>query len=115
MILRITKPDGKVQTLRMNIELTGKPVTIGRDAEVKLDDLECSRVHCAIRDWDGMHIIRDMKSHNGTFVNGQKISLAELRPGDVISIGKTQITVAAEEGSHTDVTVTGIKFSDLKK
>jgi len=113
MLLKITKPDGKVQTLRMNLELTGKPVTIGRDAEVKLDDAECSRVHCAIRSWDGMYIIRDMKSHNGTLVNGQKITLAELRPSDVISIGKTKISVEAE-GGHTDVTVTGVKASDLK-
>lgn len=114
MVLKITKPDGKIVTMRLNVEITGKAVTIGRDAQVKTDDLECSRIHCAIRYWDDIYVIRDMKSHNGTFLNGQRITVAELRPTDVVKIGKTQFTFESE-GRKSDLTLTGVNVADLKK
>ena len=40
-------------------------------------------------------ILTDLKSTNGTFVNGQRVERAELRPNDWISIGKHIVTLKA--------------------
>jgi pSer/pThr/pTyr-binding forkhead associated (FHA) protein len=40
-------------------------------------------------------ILTDLKSTNGTFVNGQRVERVELRPNDWISIGKHILTLKA--------------------
>ncbi|MFC1463070.1 FHA domain-containing protein [Verrucomicrobiota bacterium] len=70
-------------------------VTIGRGQQCALivDDAKLSRVHSAIRHIDGFYILRDMNSHNGTFLNDKKIEFARLRPGDEITAGDTTFNV----------------------
>ena len=106
MLLKYKKKDGSVAQLRLKTISHSKPVTIGRDqtASISLEDGECSRIHCAIRYWDDMFVIRDMNSRNGTFVNGQQIEVARLNPDDVIRVGATVIKAEAEEGQRSDVT-----------
>lgn len=74
------------------IELTGKPITIGRsdDADVLIKDEKASRVHCGIRFFDDAYHIKDLKSKNGTFVNEEKIESRQLDPGDRIRIGELE-------------------------
>jgi Nif-specific regulatory protein len=107
MILRYKAPDGSAKTIRLKTFSHSKPVTIGRseEADVMIDDPNCSRVHVAIRYWDDLFVIRDMNSRNGTLVNGQKIIVAPLNPGDIIRIGNTDLEALAEEGSRSDVTL----------
>jgi len=62
---------------------------LGRDWEcrVVLNDPQCSRVHAEIfRDEDGWWL-RDNKSSNGTFVNGQPVDTARLIEGTEVRIG----------------------------
>ncbi|MFZ0180280.1 MAG: FHA domain-containing protein [Candidatus Dormiibacterota bacterium] len=65
-------------------------VEVGRaeESQVVLADPFVSRQHAELR-WhrDGGWELLDLKSHNGTFVNGQLISEAWLHDGDVIGIG----------------------------
>jgi pSer/pThr/pTyr-binding forkhead associated (FHA) protein len=107
MILSYQDNTGAHKMLRLKTISSAKPVTIGRgkDADVPLEDNACSRIHCAIRYWDDIFVVRDVNSHNGTFLNGQKIKVAELTPGDVLKVGDTEFHIAAEEGSSTDVTM----------
>ena len=107
MLLTGQRPDGSALTLRLKTLAVGKPVTIGRgaDAGVTIEDARCSRIHCAIRYWDDMFVVKDCGSRNGTFVNGKQIQVAKLSPGDVLKIGDTELTAASEE-SPTDVTMT---------
>lgn len=43
--------------------------------------------------------VEDMRSTNGTFVNGERLSGVQvLRPGDVITIGQTQLTYEPDGG-----------------
>ncbi len=64
------------------------PRALGR-AVLRLPDRRVSRGHAALyRDGDSWSI-RDERSKNGTFVEGQRVSSAELRPGALIQIGGT--------------------------
>ena len=75
-----------------DIELTGEPLSIGRsrEADIPLLDDKVSRVHCGIRLSDGKFYLKDLKSRNGCFVNGQRVEdTQELKAGDRIQIGST--------------------------
>ncbi|HNB96272.1 MAG TPA: FHA domain-containing protein, partial [Microthrixaceae bacterium] len=53
------------------VEAEGRVVTIGRSSEnhVQIDDLNSSRHHCEIHEFDGVHELVDKDSRNGVFVN----------------------------------------------
>ncbi|MCK4537969.1 MAG: FHA domain-containing protein [Candidatus Krumholzibacteria bacterium] len=72
---------------------TGKHVTIGRlpDNDIVIDNLGVSRKHAVIHSWKNGYHVKDLGSKNSTFLNGEKIDNAELKGGDVITIGKYQI------------------------
>lgn len=63
---------------------------LGRDShcDIQLEDSETSRNHAEIDYTDGDYVLRDLKSSNGTFVNGNRISEHVLRVGDRVQIGK---------------------------
>jgi signal transduction histidine kinase len=63
---------------------------VGRDSrcEIHLDDSETSRKHAEIELVDGAFRITDLKSSNGTLVNGHVIESKKLRDGDRVQIGK---------------------------
>jgi hypothetical protein len=71
---------------------------IGRqDAEILLaNDTQVSRGHAElVVDEQGMAIIEDKGSTNGTFLNNERVQTAPLAPGDVLRIGTTQFRVEA--------------------
>jgi signal transduction histidine kinase/pSer/pThr/pTyr-binding forkhead associated (FHA) protein len=63
---------------------------IGRDfrCEIHLDDTETSRKHAEIEFAKGEYSLTDLKSSNGTIVNGKVIQSKVLCDGDRIQIGK---------------------------
>jgi hypothetical protein len=68
------------------------PARIGRgqDAAVPLEaDLNISRKHAEIYEWNGTLRIRDLHSTHGTRINGSAVSDEALSPGDRISLGTT--------------------------
>jgi hypothetical protein len=64
-------------------------LTIGRRPynDLMLDDLTVSGEHAVIHTADGASHIRDLKSRNGTFVNGEPVMQRALADGDRIEIG----------------------------
>lgn len=70
------------------IPLTRPLVNIGRrrDNHVVLDDPRVSRSHAQLRAINGRHVIFDLNSTGGTYVNNQRVSQSVLYPGDVISL-----------------------------
>ncbi len=70
------------------VELSDKVTSIGRshDNSVEIDDLNSSRRHCQIERKGSSYLVSDLKSRNGTLVNGILVLRKELRPGDCINI-----------------------------
>jgi ABC-type multidrug transport system ATPase subunit/ABC-type multidrug transport system permease subunit len=63
-------------------------IAIGREqCDIVLDNPQVSRRHALIERDGPRHVLSDVGSTNGTFVNGQRISRRALQPGDVIQIG----------------------------
>lgn len=69
--------------------LSASEVSIGRDSSNQLwaADPALSRRHCLINAGDGQFSIKDLKSRNGTLVNGVPVEQQQLRHGDQIYIG----------------------------
>src|SRR2546423_3861857 len=79
-------------------ELDKESVKIGRneDCDVTIDNLGVSRYHAEILEKEGFYVLRDLKSNNGTFVNGRRIETYNLNDGDEISIGKFTISFSGK-------------------
>jgi sigma-B regulation protein RsbU (phosphoserine phosphatase) len=76
------------------IELAEPGLTVGRaaPADVMLRDVEISRNHCRLTLEAGVPMIADLKSTNGTFVDGRRITApAKLTDGCIIRIGRHQL------------------------
>jgi EmrB/QacA subfamily drug resistance transporter len=72
--------------------------TIGREPECDLQvlDSEVSRVHAKITVRDGVAVIDDLHSSNGTYVDGERIITRQtLAPGDRIQIGEATIELTS--------------------
>jgi ABC-type multidrug transport system ATPase subunit/pSer/pThr/pTyr-binding forkhead associated (FHA) protein len=68
-------------------------VTVGRAKTngIVVPDALASRVHATLTSTPAGLEIRDNGSSNGTFVNGNRITSAKLRDGDVVTIGNTDL------------------------
>jgi serine/threonine-protein kinase len=71
------------------IEIKNDETFIGRGElnNIFLKDSHVSRKHAKITISSGIYIIEDLGSMNGTYVNGEKISMHYLNNGDKIKIG----------------------------
>jgi predicted Zn finger-like uncharacterized protein len=79
-------------------EIHSVRTTIGRaDADIVLDDPECSRQHAVLEILGARVVIRDMKSTNGTFVEGERIDQAELENHKEFRIGEHVLMLIVTE------------------
>eukprot|EP00913_Durusdinium_trenchii_P035349 g33079.t1 len=71
----------------------GATIVVGRgqDAGFRLDDPRVSRAHCRLRVENGTVTVVDADSTGGTRVNGSKVDEHQLKPGDVIQIGDSEL------------------------
>jgi hypothetical protein len=62
------------------------------DSGIFLDDVTVSRRHAEIRRGDdGVHVLRDVGSLNGTYLDGERIEEAVLREGAQVQVGKYRL------------------------
>ena len=69
-----------------------------RNADVCVEDPDISRQHAVIERYDQRYLIRDLGSTNGTWVNGRRIEVEILCPGDVVQLGGTRFLFRLELG-----------------
>jgi pSer/pThr/pTyr-binding forkhead associated (FHA) protein len=77
------------------IEISRDLTVVGRqeDCDLRLDHKSVSKVHCVIVKTDGLLLLRDLGSTNGTRVNGQRVRRAALLPNDQLNIANCKFTV----------------------
>lgn len=85
---------------RQSAPLELEAVTIGRALSntLVLNDAQASRLHARIDFENGAWSLKDLNSRNGTFVNGTRVTLQALRPGDQIVIGETLMVFQSSGG-----------------
>ncbi len=80
--------------------LPTRTLRIGRalDNDLVVDDLVVSRRHAELEAHpDGSYEIVDLGSHNGTFLNGQPVSRAQVSPGDIVGIGHSAFCLVGNQ------------------
>lgn len=83
---------------RVLLPLTDGTTHLGRGfaADVRLEDQSVSRRHALVHlRPGGAARILDDRSANGTFVNGRRITEADLADGDVVVLGRVVLTYRA--------------------
>ena len=77
--------------------LTKGRTILGRsDADIALEDERISRKHALIEAISRENIyLKDLASTNGTFLNGQRVSVKKLNSGDRIKLGGTTLVFRA--------------------
>ncbi len=93
------------------------PVTVGRgsDVEVRLEDTTVSRRHAQLRQSGSGWLLTDLKTHNGTFVNGTRIAQpTKLREGDVVQFGAVS-TKFHETRQSSPASKPAVQFDDAAK
>ena len=77
------------------IEIVKDLTLVGRreDCDLRLEHKSVSKTHCVIVKTDGMLMLRDLGSTNGTRVNGQRVRRAMLLPDDQLHIASYKFTV----------------------
>jgi pSer/pThr/pTyr-binding forkhead associated (FHA) protein len=102
------------------VNILRTPFVIGRanTCDLVLDNPLVSRSHAVFETVGDAMTIRDLQSHNGTYVNGERSEVSALNSGDEIKIGSYQIRFLANSGPIAEaealrlVTIPG-KLTDI--
>src|SRR3954467_6163544 len=78
-----------------DIPLDRTMVVVGRhpQCDARLDSLRVSRHHCCMTHDHGEVVVRDLGSTNGIRINGRRVEMGRLRPGDELSIAPIRYRV----------------------
>ena len=91
---------GKTLPLRDGILLVGRSPECG----ARLVAPEVSRKHCVFAEENGGLVVEDLKSRNGTLVNGERIGLrTALKDGDKVTVCSLEILVSKEDPTGREV------------
>ena len=88
-----------------DIMLDRAMVVVGRHpaCDARLDSLRVSRHHCCMMHENGEVVVRDLGSTNGIRINGQRVEMGRLKPGDELSIA--HIRYRLDNGQAHDQTL----------
>ena len=78
-----------------SIDLIKDLTLLGRDedCDVRLEHKSISKLHCVLVKTDGLLLVRDLGSTNGTRVNGQRVRRAALLPNDTLAVANMKFRV----------------------
>ena len=71
------------------VSIMETPFTMGRHAtnQLAIDDDSISRFHARFVQEDGKYLVEDLGSRNGTFIQGKRITRAEIKDDDWVQMG----------------------------
>ena len=97
-----------------HIELTLETLTIGRkpDNTIVIEDPAISGHHARIVKVQAVFFLEDLKSTNGTTINGKPITRHQLRDADVITIGQHRLVFQEDTATSS---AAPIPFVDLDR
>jgi predicted component of type VI protein secretion system len=77
------------------IDLVKDVTVVGRkeECDLRLENKSVSKMHCVIVKTDGLLLVRDLGSTNGTRVNGQRVRRAALLPNDQLTIASYKFRI----------------------
>jgi predicted component of type VI protein secretion system len=77
------------------VDIVKDMTLVGRkeDCDLRLNHKSISKVHCVIVKTDGLLLLRDLGSTNGTRVNGTRVRRAALLPNDKVSFANFHFRV----------------------
>jgi pSer/pThr/pTyr-binding forkhead associated (FHA) protein len=82
------------EKLQESMVVMNNIMTIGREeCDVNLSDVKVSRLHCSFYMQEDTLTVVDNSSTNGTFVNGRKVQRKDLKNGDEVVVGVTNIII----------------------
>ncbi len=96
------------------IVLTRQETTIGRKPhnDIVIDHLAVSSQHAVLRSDHDELWVEDLKSTNGTYVNGQAVSRRRLWHRDVIEVGKVRLEVRLDRPACVDTSTDESRSAD---
>jgi hypothetical protein len=80
---------------RPPVPIMHTPFKIGRalDNDLVLGDTTVSRYHAVLELEKDVLFVRDLRSTNGTYLNGRRIERSRIKEGDVLRLGQAEISV----------------------
>jgi pSer/pThr/pTyr-binding forkhead associated (FHA) protein len=74
-------------------ELKVEKITIGRvdDNSFPIAEASVSSHHCEVLKRGEDYIVKDLNSTNGTFIDGEQVTEATLRPGHILRLGQVEV------------------------
>jgi predicted component of type VI protein secretion system len=111
----------------LTCELKADKTTVGRleDNAFQIPEPSVSSHHCELTRRATDLLVKDLNSTNGTFINGEKVVEAVLKPGQILRLGQVEMRLesgaaAAAAGAATKkplekTMVIGIKAQDLEQ
>ena len=95
LIIKSEGLEGQVILLKLGINRVGR----NPSNDFQIEHPTVSSLHCEISCEDGVILVRDCDSTNGTFVRGERIREARLAAGQTFSIGEVEVLVETTEVS----------------
>jgi pSer/pThr/pTyr-binding forkhead associated (FHA) protein len=111
----------------LTYELKVDKTTVGRleDNTFQIAEASVSSHHCEVIQRGNDIVVKDLSSTNGTFINGEKIAEAALKPGQILRLGQVEMRLESGTGSTATTVaakkplektmVIGIQAQDLDK
>jgi len=105
-------------------ELKAEKTTVGRveDNAFQIPETSVSSHHAELHLRGNDVLVKDLNSTNGTFINGEKITEATLKPGQILRLGMIEMRLETGEASlpsrksldQTRIIPQGVKLDDLE-
>jgi hypothetical protein len=89
------EPEPRETLLALDWSSESHELSIGRSSgcDVVLTHLSVSRRHARLIPRDGIWVLHDLSSTNGSYLNGHRVSRCQLRPGDRLVLGAAVLRV----------------------